>query len=360
MPPARPARPARQRAQARLRGTGRRPGAPRGPGRIPAARTRRRLPPGTDPDHARFAAGDRSDRPRPARPGRPHRPRRAPLLGLPLRPGRLRRRGRAGPRRRRGSAHRRTRDARRPARRVRHALAPVPDGRRAFARATPRPALLGGARTRLRARGRLRRRVPLRRAPRTFPARARPRRARALPRHREQGPLPFSPTRLAGAPRSARAPLHPREGLRGHRLLEPRAARARRVHRGRPPRTTRAAGARPERQAARSPRGRRRRHLPEAAELEGTRAGLHGLLWIPDLPRSEESVFRRACEQRGVGLYPIHPYYARPPERAGFLLGYAALSPEAIGEGIERMAQALADFGGTRGPARVRAKRARP
>ncbi len=101
-------------------------------------------------------------------------------------------------------------------------------------------------------------------------------------------------------------------------------------------------------------------HLPEAAELEGTRAGLHGLLWIPDLPRSEESVFRRACEQRGVGLYPIHPYYARPPERAGFLLGYAALSPEAIGEGIERMAQALADFGGTRGPARVRAKRARP
>jgi len=86
------------------------------------------------------------------------------------------------------------------------------------------------------------------------------------------------------------------------------------------------------------------RHLGEAAVLEGTPAGLHGLLWIPDLPAERESELRRSCEKRGVGIYPVRPYYTRPPRRAGYVLGYAALSPRDIDTGIRRLAAALKEL----------------
>jgi GntR family transcriptional regulator/MocR family aminotransferase len=86
------------------------------------------------------------------------------------------------------------------------------------------------------------------------------------------------------------------------------------------------------------------RHLGEAALLEGTPAGLHGLLWIPDLPAARESELRRRCEMHGVGIYPVRPYYSRPPRRAGYVLGYAALSPRDIDTGIRRLAAALREL----------------
>jgi GntR family transcriptional regulator/MocR family aminotransferase len=42
-----------------------------------------------------------------------------------------------------------------------------------------------------------------------------------------------------------------------------------------------------------------------------------------------------------VGLYPVRPYYTRPPARAGYVLGYAALSEARIDEGMRRVAAAL-------------------
>jgi len=87
------------------------------------------------------------------------------------------------------------------------------------------------------------------------------------------------------------------------------------------------------------------RHLAGAAELAGTRAGLHGVLWVPDLPFEREAQLRRACEARDVGIYPVRPFYATPPARAGFLLGYAALSEETIDEGVRRIGEALAALG---------------
>ena len=83
------------------------------------------------------------------------------------------------------------------------------------------------------------------------------------------------------------------------------------------------------------------RHLAGAAELEGTRAGLHGLLWVPDLALQREAELRRACEARDVGLYPVRPFFTRPPQRSGYVLGYAALSEEAIEEGVRRIGDAL-------------------
>ena len=86
------------------------------------------------------------------------------------------------------------------------------------------------------------------------------------------------------------------------------------------------------------------RHLGDAAVLEGTPAGLHGLLWVPDLPASRESELRRRCEARGVGIYPVRPYYTRPPRRAGYVLGDAALSERDIDAGIRRLAAALREL----------------
>jgi GntR family transcriptional regulator/MocR family aminotransferase len=85
------------------------------------------------------------------------------------------------------------------------------------------------------------------------------------------------------------------------------------------------------------------RHLSGVAELEGTRAGLHGLLWVSELPGTREAELRRRCEARGVGIYPVHPYYAEPPDRAGFVLGYAGLGERDIETGIRELASALAE-----------------
>ena len=86
------------------------------------------------------------------------------------------------------------------------------------------------------------------------------------------------------------------------------------------------------------------RHLGDAGVLEGTPAGLHGLLWLNGLPAARESELRRRCEARGVGIYPVRPYYTRPPRRAGYVLGYAALPERDIDEGIRRLAEALREL----------------
>jgi GntR family transcriptional regulator/MocR family aminotransferase len=84
------------------------------------------------------------------------------------------------------------------------------------------------------------------------------------------------------------------------------------------------------------------RHLGDAAELSGTRAGLHGLLWLNDVPAAREAELRHRCADAGVGVYPIHPFYGSPPPRAGYLLGYSALEEQAIDDGIARLAAVLA------------------
>ena len=55
---------------------------------------------------------------------------------------------------------------------------------------------------------------------------------------------------------------------------------------------------------------------------------------------NEEAVARRAAEF-GVGVYPAGPYYARPVERPGLILGYAALDEAGIAEGIRRLRLAI-------------------
>ena len=64
-------------------------------------------------------------------------------------------------------------------------------------------------------------------------------------------------------------------------------------------------------------RARRQRRAPRAAPA-------------PAAPARETPRLRSACRERGVGVYPAAPFYARPPAHAELLLGYAALGEASI------------------------------
>ncbi|MBI2218298.1 MAG: PLP-dependent aminotransferase family protein [Candidatus Rokubacteria bacterium] len=82
-------------------------------------------------------------------------------------------------------------------------------------------------------------------------------------------------------------------------------------------------------------------HLGDGVDVVGANAGVHVLAWLrhvaaAGLPR----LVARAAEA-GVGVYPVAPYYSRPPARAGLLLGYASLTDRQIHEGIRRLAEVV-------------------
>jgi GntR family transcriptional regulator / MocR family aminotransferase len=84
------------------------------------------------------------------------------------------------------------------------------------------------------------------------------------------------------------------------------------------------------------------RHLAEDAVASGTASGVHALVRHPGVPRSRVRSLLDAARERGVGLYDSAPYYLRrPPAAAEILVGYGALEPEAIDEGVRRWAAAL-------------------
>jgi GntR family transcriptional regulator / MocR family aminotransferase len=82
-------------------------------------------------------------------------------------------------------------------------------------------------------------------------------------------------------------------------------------------------------------------HLGAAATVAGANAGLHVVAWLRDVParRARDLVTRAAA--RGVGVYPVTPYYESPPARLGLLLGYGALMPRSIATGVARLAEAV-------------------
>jgi GntR family transcriptional regulator/MocR family aminotransferase len=64
-----------------------------------------------------------------------------------------------------------------------------------------------------------------------------------------------------------------------------------------------------------------RRELGSRATILGVSAGLHVLLRLEELTGREVPRLRAACRERGVGVYPAAPFYAKPPARAELLLG---------------------------------------
>jgi len=88
------------------------------------------------------------------------------------------------------------------------------------------------------------------------------------------------------------------------------------------------------------------RSLPGAVTLSGTEAGLHIVAWLNGIPRSAEEAFVARAAKASLGIYPISPLYdssgnAPRPDRAGLVLGYAALSVASIEKGVELLAELI-------------------
>jgi GntR family transcriptional regulator/MocR family aminotransferase len=83
------------------------------------------------------------------------------------------------------------------------------------------------------------------------------------------------------------------------------------------------------------------RHLGKRVAVEGANAGIHVMLWVRGRTAGHVPGMIERAAERGVGIYPIEPYYVRPPKRAGFLLGYASMDERKIEEGIRRLGEVL-------------------
>jgi GntR family transcriptional regulator/MocR family aminotransferase len=81
--------------------------------------------------------------------------------------------------------------------------------------------------------------------------------------------------------------------------------------------------------------------LGDRVEIAGANAGLHVVVWLRDLDPSRLPDLRERAAARGVGLYPVAPYYMKPPARAGLLFGYASLTESDIREGVAVLGDVL-------------------
>jgi len=79
--------------------------------------------------------------------------------------------------------------------------------------------------------------------------------------------------------------------------------------------------------------------LGAEVEVAGANAGTHLVVWLNRLSGSAVSELISGCRQRGVGVYSLAPYYASERPRPGLLLGFSALDPEQIQQGVAILAQ---------------------
>jgi GntR family transcriptional regulator/MocR family aminotransferase len=81
------------------------------------------------------------------------------------------------------------------------------------------------------------------------------------------------------------------------------------------------------------------KYLRDRVQVSGAAAGAHVVMW-PSARISEDALVATAAS-RGVGLYPISPYYLKRPTRTGVLLGYSRVTESQILEGVRRLGRVL-------------------
>ena len=84
-----------------------------------------------------------------------------------------------------------------------------------------------------------------------------------------------------------------------------------------------------------------RERLGGRVEIAGENTGVHLVVWLNDVPPRELGALIARAARAGVGIYPVAPFYAEPPRRAGLLFGYAALTEGEIRAGVRRLADLL-------------------
>jgi GntR family transcriptional regulator/MocR family aminotransferase len=88
------------------------------------------------------------------------------------------------------------------------------------------------------------------------------------------------------------------------------------------------------------------KHLPEL-QPAGIAAGLHLVAWLPDA--LDETAVIEAARREGVEVAGVGPYRLVPGGRGGLIFGYSDLTERAIGDGVARLARAVASLRGVGG-----------
>jgi len=84
-----------------------------------------------------------------------------------------------------------------------------------------------------------------------------------------------------------------------------------------------------------------RERFGDRVEIAGENTGVHLVVWLNHVPARELDALIARAAGAGVGIYPVTPFYAEPPRRAGLLFGYAALTEAEIRAGVRRLAEVL-------------------
>ncbi|MEP6635023.1 MAG: PLP-dependent aminotransferase family protein, partial [Luteimonas sp.] len=76
-------------------------------------------------------------------------------------------------------------------------------------------------------------------------------------------------------------------------------------------------------------------------QIVDSRAGMHIVVWLAGKTRADCDRFIDHALTLGLGLHSISPYYIDAPDRAGLLMGFAAMSVLEIEEGVALFARCL-------------------
>ena len=84
-----------------------------------------------------------------------------------------------------------------------------------------------------------------------------------------------------------------------------------------------------------------RQAFGDRLEVAGADAGLHVVIYLRGLLAGAVPALIARAAASGVCIYPVAPYYLNPPQRAGLMLGYAALNERDIRAGVRAFAEAF-------------------
>ncbi len=76
-------------------------------------------------------------------------------------------------------------------------------------------------------------------------------------------------------------------------------------------------------------------------QVEDSQAGMHLVVWLPGRSDAEVDALVRHAQEIGLGLYSIAPYYLRPQDRGGLLMGFGGLSVPQIEQALALFRQSL-------------------
>lgn len=90
-------------------------------------------------------------------------------------------------------------------------------------------------------------------------------------------------------------------------------------------------------------------NLGDAVTVAGADAGLHVVVWLNRVPRTQEEDLVARAHAMGLGVYPVTPLYAPAPATAlpataGLVMGYASLEEGVIRRGVRMLGEVLKTF----------------